>query len=188
VLAAAGRLTYRSLISISVILEARDPFPDTWIYVHSPEVRLGRIQNFRAWSPYMVPDGDHVALGLEYFCTEGDELWGTPDDELIAMALAELERIGLGKADSFVDGFVSRVPKAYPTYDASYPADIKVVRAYLHTLKNLQPIGRYGMFRYNNMDHSILTGIYAARNVLGEGAYDVWEVNADEDYHEAAAG
>jgi len=183
VLEAAKNLHYRSFITISVILEADNPFPDTWIYIHSPEVKMGRIQNFRSWSPYMVPDKKHVALGLEYFATEGDDLWDMPDKKLIDLALNELEQIHLGKKKDYVDGFVIRVPKAYPVYDSTYPENIKVVRGYLEKIQNLQPIGRYGMFKYNNMDHSILTGIYAADNILG-AKNNVWEVNADQEYHE----
>ena len=183
VIDAGEKLTYRSFITVSVILDSADPFPDTWIYIHSPEVKLGRIQNFKKWSPYMVPDASKTALGLEYFCTEGDELWNMPDADLIQLALTELEKIGLGKKESFVDGFVARVAKAYPVYDATYPENIKIIKDYLDKFSNLQPIGRYGMFKYNNMDHSILTGIYAADNILG-AHNDIWNVNADQEYHE----
>ncbi|NTW45575.1 MAG: NAD(P)/FAD-dependent oxidoreductase [Candidatus Moranbacteria bacterium] len=183
VLEASRGLTYRSFITASVILDTERSFPDTWIYVHSPEVRLGRIQNFKAWSPYMVADPSKTALGLEYFCTEGDDLWTMDDQDLLSLAMRELEAIGLGKAPQFVDGFVARVPKAYPVYDAAYPERLRVVREYLSTFRNLQPVGRYGMFKYNNMDHSILTGLLAAENVLGAN-HDIWEINADQEYHE----
>lgn len=183
VLKAASNLTYRSFITVSLILKSQPPFPDTWIYVHSPSVRLGRIQNFKSWSPYMVPKEGYTALGMEYFCTEGDDLWEMEDNALISLAVSELEKIGLGKASTFEDGFVSRVPKAYPTYDSSYPNNIKIIRNYIDRFKNLQPIGRYGMFKYNNMDHSILTGLYAAENILG-AKHDIWSVNADQEYHE----
>ena len=183
VLQAARNLSYRSFITASVILKTKNFLPDTWIYVHSPEVKLGRIQNFKAWSPYMVPDKDHIALGLEYFCTEGDDLWSMKDRDLLELAVSELEKIGLGKVNQFVDGFVVRVPKAYPTYDSSYPKNIKVIKKFLTHFKNIQPIGRYGMFKYNNMDHSILTGLYAADNVLGSNK-NIWEINADQEYHE----
>lgn len=183
VLKAARGLTYRSFITASVILDTDRSFPDTWIYVHSPEVKLGRIQNFKAWSPHMIADPTKTTLGLEYFCTEDDELWNMEDKELLALSMRELEAIGLGKASQFVDGFVARVPKAYPVYDAAYPERLKTVREYLNSFANLQPIGRYGMFKYNNMDHSILTGLYAAENVLG-ASHDIWNVNADQEYHE----
>lgn len=131
----------------------------------------------------MVPDKSKTALGLEYFCTEGDELWTMNDTDLIQLGLSELEKIGLGKKDDFVDGFVAKVYKAYPVYDSAYPENIKIVREYLEKFTNLQPIGRYGMFKYNNMDHSILTGIYAADNVLGTQK-NIWTINADQEYHE----
>jgi len=183
VLKATEKLTYRSFITISVILNTKIAFPDTWIYVHSPEVKLGRIQNFRAWSPYMIADEKTTTLGLEYFCTEGDEFWTMQDSDLLKLGMQELEKIGLGKQADFVDGFVARVPKAYPVYDATYPENMKVVKDYISQFKNLQPIGRYGMFKYNNMDHSILTGLYAADNILGANN-NIWEVNADQEYHE----
>jgi protoporphyrinogen oxidase len=183
VLEASKKLTYRSFITISVILKSENPFPDTWIYVHSPEVKLGRIQNFKSWSPFMVPDQTKTALGLEYFCTEGDALWSMNDADLIQLGLTELKKIGLGKKADFVDGFVAKVYKAYPVYDSTYPENIKIVREYLEKFTNLQPIGRYGMFKYNNMDHSILTGLYAADNILGANK-DIWTVNADQEYHE----
>lgn len=184
VLEASQKLTYRSFITISVILKSQAAFPDTWIYIHSPEVKMGRIQNFRAWSPFMVPNKDQTALGLEYFCTEGDDFWNMKNDDLLKLGMQELEKIGLGKQADFVDGFVARVPKAYPVYDATYPENIKIVREYLEKFTNLQPIGRYGMFKYNNMDHSILTGIYAADNILDASKKDIWNVNADQEYHE----
>lgn len=183
IIEASKKLTYRSFITVSVILESENPFPDTWIYVHSPEVKMGRIQNFKSWSPFMVPDPSKTALGLEYFCTEGDELWSMSDDDLIQIGLSELEKIGLGKKADFVDGFVAKVYKAYPVYDYTYPENIKIVREYLGKFTNLQPIGRYGMFKYNNMDHSILTGLFAADNILGAHK-DIWTVNADQEYHE----
>ena len=183
VIQASNNLTYRSFISISVILKAPNPFPDTWIYIHSPEVKMGRIQNFKNWSPHMVANDKQVALGLEYFCTENDELWNMKDEDLIKLGLEELEKIHLGKKETFVDGFVARVPKAYPVYDRTYNKNLEVVKNYLDKFKNLQPIGRYGMFKYNNMDHSILTGIYAAENILGK-EHNIWQVNADQEYHE----
>ncbi len=183
VMEAAKNLTYRSFITVSVILDNPSPFPDTWIYIHSPEVKLGRIQNFKKWSPFMVPDKTKTALGLEYFATEGDKLWQMQDQELIELGLSELEKIGLGKKENFVDGFVARVPKSYPVYNQDYPKNIQIIRDYLEKFNNLQPIGRYGMFKYNNMDHSILTGLLAADNILGK-KHNIWEVNVDEDYQE----
>lgn len=181
---AAKRLTYRSFITVSLIMDVEIDFPDTWIYVHSPEVKMGRIQNFGNWSPCMLADPGRTAMGVEYFCTEGDELWGMPDDALVALALEELEKVGLGNRKDFVEGFVARVPKAYPVYDASYPRNIRIIREYLAGFSNLQPVGRYGMFKYNNMDHSILTGMYAAENVMGE-RHDIWAINTEQEYHES---
>jgi len=182
-LQAARNLTYRSLISISVILKAPNPFPDTWIYVQSPEVKMGRIQNFRSWSDYMVENKEQIALGLEYFCTEGDELWDMADKDLIKLGLEELNKIKLAGRYEFIDGFVARVPKTYPVYNSTYPASLKIIKDYLAQFTNLQPIGRYGMFKYNNMDHSILAGLYAAENILG-AKHDIWGVNADQEYQE----
>lgn len=183
VLLASKNLSYRSFLTVSLILKTSKSFPDTWIYIHSPEVKVGRIQNFKNWSPFMVPKKNTTALGLEYFCSEGDELWKMEDSKLIELALSELQKIGLGRKKDFLDGFVKRVPKAYPVYDKNYPKNIAILKKYLKEIKNLFPIGRYGMFKYNNMDHSILTGLYAAKNILGEN-HDIWEVNADEDYQE----
>jgi protoporphyrinogen oxidase len=183
VVEAAKKLKYRSFITISIILDNPKTFPDTWIYIHSPEVKMGRIQNFKNWSPFMIPDKTKTALGLEYFCTEGDDLWNTPDEDLIKLGLNELEKLKLGVKKDFVDGFVVRVPKAYPVYDSTYRENIDIIRTRLKKFNNLQPIGRYGMFKYNNMDHSILTGLYSAENVLGAN-HDIWKVNADQEYHE----
>ena len=184
VLKAAYQLKYRSLLTVNVILDSPSPFPDTWIYIHAPEVKMGRIQNFGNWSPYMLANRNKTALGLEYFCTEGDELWTTSDDQLIKMGLEDLETIRLGKKSNFMDGFVARTPKAYPVYDAAYQQNIQIIKEYLGKFENLQPIGRYGMFKYNNMDHSILTGLYAAENIMGVAKHDIWEVNTDQEYHE----
>jgi protoporphyrinogen oxidase len=183
VLKAAHALKYRSFLTVNVILKCPNPFPDTWIYIHSPEIKMGRIQNFKNWSPEMVRDPRQTALGLEYFCTEGDPLWNTSDSVLMELGLRELEELKLGLASDFEEGFVARIPKAYPVYEARYPENIRIIREYLTNFKNLQPVGRYGMFKYNNMDHSILTGLYAARNIMGAN-YDIWEVNTDQEYHE----
>lgn len=183
VLAAAKNLRYRSFIAINLILNSPDIFPDNWIYVHAPEVKMGRVQNFKNWSPDMVADKNQTTLGLEYFCDEGDDFWKMPDARLIKLGLAELEKIGLGKSADFADGFVARVPKAYPIYDPAYAENMKIIREYSGAFKNLQTIGRCGMFKYNNMDHSILTGIYAAKNSLGE-KHNIWNINTDQEYQE----
>ena len=158
-------------------------FPDNWIYIHSEEVRVGRIQNYGNWSPAMVPEPGRTSLGLEYFVNEGDELWSMSDPELIALGSVECERLGLASAGEVVDGTVIRMRKAYPVYDAEYGEAMATIRRWLAEIPNLQPIGRNGQHRYNNQDHSMLTGVYAARNVVG-GSYDVWDVNVEGEYHE----
>ena len=181
---AARRLTYRDFLTVCLIVRKRDLFPDNWIYVHSSTVNVGRIQNFANWSPDMVPDHSKSSLGLEYFCAEGDTLWNTPDDELIAMAARELEAIGLATRADVEDGCVFRVPKAYPVYDATYADCMVRVRGFVDGLENLQTVGRNGLHRYNNQDHAMLTGILAVRNlVLGE-RNDLWSVNTEAEYHE----
>lgn len=183
VLAAASNLRYRSFVLVGVILDMENPFPDTWIYVHSPEVKLGRIQNFGNWSPHMLASPDKTSLGLEYFCSEGDDLWNMSDDHLVQRGLNELVKLKLVNSSAFLDGFVVRIPKAYPVYDSTYSENLRIIKEYLYTFRNLQPVGRYGMFKYNNMDHSILTGIFAAENILGKN-HDIWAVNTDQEYQE----
>ncbi len=181
---AARRLTYRDFLTVCLIVDRPDPFPDNWIYVHSPEVKVGRIQNFRSWSPEMVPDPGKASLGLEYFCSEGDALWSMPDAELIRLGKDELERIGLARASEISDGCVFRVPKAYPVYDASYREHLDTVRQFVDGLENLQTIGRNGLHRYNNQDHAMLTGLLAVRNMVGGERHDLWSVNTEPEYHE----
>ncbi len=183
VLNAGNLLKYRDFLSVNLALGSDFLFPDNWIYVHSPEVKLGRIQNFKQWSPSMVPEAGCSSLGLEYFCNEGDELWTSPDDILIEQAVNEICRIGLIERDWVKWGFVIRVPKAYPVYDDHYQQAMPIVVDYINSLENFQTIGRNGLHRYNNMDHSILTGLLAARNIQG-GNYDLWEINTEEEYHE----
>jgi protoporphyrinogen oxidase len=184
VLVAANQLTYRDFLTVCLIINKQDLFPDNWIYVHSPEVKVGRIQNYKNWSSDMVPDLSKTSLGLEYFCQEGDELWNLPDAELIEQAKRELERIGLAKAIDVEDGCVFRVPKAYPVYDSDYRDCLAEIRKFVEGLENFQTIGRNGLHRYNNQDHSMLTGIMAVRNILFNEKHDLWEVNTDMDYHE----
>ena len=180
---AADDFHYRDFLTVALILKGRDLFPDTWIYVHDPNVRVGRIQNYKNWSPDMVPDPETTCLGLEYFCFEGDDLWSRPDEELIDLGLQELIHLKLVRARQFLDGAVVRMPKAYPVYDRTYRRGLAAVRGFLATVPNLQLVGRNGMHRYNNQDHSMLTGLLAARNILGE-QFDLWAVNTDGDYHE----
>ena len=183
VLAGARRLRYRDFLTVALVLEGGDPFPDNWIYVHEPDVKVARIQNFRAWSPAMVPDPARACVGLEYFAFEGDDLWSTSDEDLVALAAYELERIGLGHREQVERGYVVRVPKAYPIYDAEYAEGLESVREWIHGIENLQQIGRNGLHRYNNSDHSMLTAICAVENLQGAG-HDLWSVNAEPWYHE----
>lgn len=183
VLAAADRLRYRDFLTVALIVEGEDLFSDTWIYIHSPDVKVGRIQNFGNWSPAMVPDRGRSSLGLEYFVQEDDELWTADDPALIELGRRECTALGLIDGGSVVDGTVVRMPKAYPVYDHHYHGAISQVREYTAGFSNLQLIGRNGQHRYNNQDHSMVTGVYAARNIVG-GSYEVWDVNVEEDYLE----
>ena len=168
---------------VGLILRGANLFSDNWIYVHSPEVRAGRIQNFRNWSQAMVPDPTRTSIGVEYFCDEGDELWLKPDGELVGLASQEVSKLGLAREADLEDGVVFRQAKAYPLYDPLYSEHVAFIRGYLVTVRNLQTIGRSGMHRYNNMDHSMYTGLLAARNIVGE-SHDLWQVNTDSSYGE----
>ena len=181
---AAASLHYRDFLTVCLIVDGPDLFPDNWIYVHDPGVRVGRIQNFKNWSPDMVPDPTKTSLGLEYFCDEGDELWSSSDADLIALGTAEVARLGLTRGAAVVDGCVVRVPKAYPIYDADYREHLDRVRAYVAGFTNLQTIGRNGLHRYNNQDHAMLTGMLAVRNLMQGERNDLWSVNTDQEYHE----
>jgi protoporphyrinogen oxidase len=183
VVRAARGLRYRDFVTVALILADGDPFPDNWIYVHEPEVRVARIQNYRSWSPWMVPDPSRSCVALEYFCFEGDELWTRPDDELVELATTELERIGLADGGLVERGYAVRVPKAYPIYDADYAERVDTIRAWLDPIENLQQVGRNGLHRYNNSDHSMLTAMRAVENLEG-ARHDLWRINADSWYHE----
>ena len=180
---AADHLKYRDFLIVVLILDHPEPFADNWIYVHSPEQRVGRIQNFRAWSPELVPDESKSSIGMEYFCDVGSALWDTADADLIEIAKAELAQLGLAPADSVVDGTVIRQEKAYPVYDRDYRAALEEIRDWVDGISNLQVVGRNGMHRYNNQDHSMLTAMLAARNILGDH-HDLWDVNVERSYHE----
>ena len=184
---AADSLSYRDFISVAVMIDRRDLFPDNWIYVHDPSVKVGRIQNFKNWSPDMVPDQSKTCLGLEYFCFEGDGLWSSTDEELIDRARKELAHLGMCRPEEVFDGVVVRQKKAYPVYDDVYEAKVNVIRKYLRTsLPNLHLAGRNGMHKYNNQDHSMMTALLVARNIATGGGFDPWKVNADAVYHEEA--
>jgi protoporphyrinogen oxidase len=182
--AAADALRYRDFLTVALVVPAEAGFPDNWIYVHTPGVRVGRIQNFGSWSPYLVRDG-FTCLGLEYFVFEGDELWELADDDLVALGTAELERLGLVKPGAVSAGYVVRMPKAYPVYDEGYEEAIDTIRHWLaEAVPNVYPVGRNGMHRYNNQDHSMLTALLTAANILDQTTHDVWQVNVEEEYHE----
>ncbi|GDX78302.1 hypothetical protein LBMAG42_01130 [Deltaproteobacteria bacterium] len=183
VLHAARQLTFRNLLSVNLIVDHPDLFPDNWIYVHAPELKVGRIQNFKNWSAAMVPDASKTSLGLEYFCSDDEELWRMDDAALVALGTAELRSTGLLRGAEVIGGSVARAPKAYPVYKRGYQAHLDVLVDYVRRFENLQAMGRYGMFKYNNADHSILTAILAVENLYGAD-HDLWRVNTDTEYHE----
>lgn len=180
---AGNGLNYRDFLTVALIIDKEDLFPDNWIYIHTPGVRVGRIQNFNNWSKAMVPEAGKTCLGLEYFCFEGDGLWTSDDRELIALGTRELESLGLASAADVRDGTVVRMPKAYPVYDSMYAEHLAVVREHIDGLQNFHTVGRNGMHKYNNQDHSMLTAMMAIANMRG-AAHDVWSVNTDYEYHE----
>jgi protoporphyrinogen oxidase len=183
VLQAARHLNYRAFVIVVLIVNRADLFPDQWIYVHSPEVRVGRIQNFKNWSAALVPDPDTTSLGMEYFCDIDDDLWAMPDAELVELATRELASLELAGPHEVVDAVILRQPKAYPVYDLEYRQHLGLIRQFLATVDNLQTIGRNGMHRYNNQDHSMLTGMLAVRNLQGQN-HDLWTVNTESAYYE----
>lgn len=187
VLEAAESLNYRDFLTVALVVDRAEAFPDNWIYIHDAGVKLGRIQNFKNWSPEMVPDSTKTCLGLEYFCFEGDGLWTMKDEDLIELGKKEVEILDLVRADEVIDGAVVRMPKAYPVYDSGYKEAIATIRKFVDGLNNLQLVGRNGMHKYNNQDHSMLTAMLAARNILG-AKYDLWSVNVDDEYHEEMDG
>ena len=184
----ARQLRYRDFLTVALMVKKPDLFPDNWIYIHDPSVKVGRVQNFRSWSPEMVQPGTSC-LGLEYFCFEGDGLWNAPDAELIELAKREIAQIGLIAAEDVVDACVVRQPKAYPVYDEDYRNHVAMIRRDLETsFPTLHMVGRNGMHKYNNQDHAMMTAMLTARNILaGERLYDVWDVNEDAEYHEAGS-
>lgn len=184
VLDAANHLHYRDFLTVCLVVDRADLFPDNWIYVHDPEVKVGRIQNFRNWSPDMVPDPGKTSLGLEYFCTEGDDLWTMTDADLIELGKKEIARIGLAQYADIEDGCVCRVEKAYPVYDSAYRDHLTTVQTFVDSLENCQTIGRNGLHRYNNQDHAMLTGMFAVRNLMLGECNNLWNVNTDAEYHE----
>lgn len=183
---AASSLRYRDFLTVALIVKDKEQFTDNWIYIHDPKVKVGRIQNFKSWSPEMVPEPDKCCYGLEYFCFKGDGLWSDTDENLIELAKAEIEKIGLTKAVDVVDGCVVRQPKAYPIYDDEYATHVETLRTEMEAkFPTLHVMGRNGMHKYNNQDHAMMTAMLCAENILAEKRlYDVWQVNEDADYHE----
>jgi protoporphyrinogen oxidase len=182
---AARGLRYREFLTVLLVIEGEDLFPDNWIYIHEPGVQVGRIQNFKSWSPWMVPEGETASsIGMEYFCFEGDDLWTMDDEDLVKFATREIQQLGLARADKVKFGFVARVHKAYPIYDAEYAERVAKIRGWLETIPNLQQVGRNGLHRYNNSDHSMLTAMRAVDNILLGSRHDLWAVNAESVYHE----
>ena len=186
---AASALCYRDFLVVAVILMDKNCFPDNWVYIHDPSVKVGRIQNFKSWSPEMVPDPTLCCYGLEYFCFEGDGLWASSDADLLALAKKELTELGIAGPDDVLDGCVVRQPKAYPIYDADYAVHVETIRRELEArFPTLHLMGRNGMHKYNNQDHAMMTAMLTVENILaGARAYDVWNVNGDAEYHEGQA-
>jgi protoporphyrinogen oxidase len=184
---AARNLKYRDFLTVALIIDQAELFPDQWIYIHEPNVKVGRIQNFKNWSPAMVPDPRYTVLGLEYFCFDSDSMWNAPDSELVAIGARELAQLGLCDAAKVVDGTVVRQRAAYPVYDAEYKQSVEVIRDFIvRELPNLQLAGRNGMHKYDNQDHAMMTGLMAAWNIMG-ASYDLWRVNSDAIYLEEDA-
>jgi protoporphyrinogen oxidase len=183
---AADSLKYRDFLTVMLILKERHTFDDNWIYIHDPSVKVGRVQNFRSWSPEMVPDPDKACYGLEYFCFEGDGLWDSHDEDLIELAQRELMKIGLAQEGDVMDGCVVRQKKAYPVYDDDYARHVATIRQELEDrYPNLHLVGRNGMHKYNNQDHAMMTAMLCVENILADAKlYDLWQVNADAEYHE----
>jgi protoporphyrinogen oxidase len=183
---AAQRLQYRDFLTVALMIRGTGLFPDNWIYVHDPSVKLGRIQNFNNWSPEMVPENGMTCLGLEYFCFAGDGMWNLPDAELVALGKRELEQLGLARSADVADGCVVRMEKAYPVYGPEYQTDVAIIREALKAFPNFQVAGRNGMHKYNNQDHSMMSALIAARRLQGS-PLDPWNVNTDAEYHEEAS-
>lgn len=185
VLDAADRLKFRDFISVNLIINTEHIFPDQWIYIQDAGVRMGRIQNYKNWSPAMILDPKKTSLGLEYFCNKNDPLYSMNSVEIINFALSELEKLGIADRKRFIAGFVARQENAYPFYSVEYENDVAIIRNYLSGFNNLQTVGRAGLFRYDNSDHALLTGIYAARNFLGNGDYNIWNTPGGGEYLES---
>jgi len=177
-------LKFRDFLSVALVIDEKDAFPDNWIYIHDPGVKVGRVQNYGSWSPYLVKEGK-TCLGLEYFVNIGDELWSMENQKLIDLAIEELEKLSLITFNSVLEGYVVRMPKAYPVYDLDYSKNIDVIGKWLsNEHKGIYPMGRNGMHRYNNQDHSMMTAVLSVRNIVLGEKNNIWKVNVEEDYHE----
>lgn len=184
VLEAGENLKFRDFLTVALVVDKKFAFPDNWVYIHEPHVQVGRVQNYGSWSPYLVKEGK-TCLGLEYFVTRNDNLWNSSDEELIDLAIKELEELKLIEKDSAEEGYVVRMPKAYPVYDLQYKENIEIIKNWL--LKdhpNLYPMGRNGMHRYNNQDHSMMTAVKSVRNWVLNENNNIWGINVDDGYHE----
>ncbi|MDR6788854.1 protoporphyrinogen oxidase [Sphingomonas sp. BE138] len=183
----ASNLKYRDFLTVALMIRSPDLFPDNWIYIHDPKVKVGRIQNFRSWSPEMVPDPAIACVGLEYFCFEGDGLWTSSDQQLVALATAEMATLGLCDPSQVTGGVVVRQEKAYPVYDEDYAQNVDMLRREIEgRYPTLHCVGRNGMHRYNNQDHAMMTAMLTVRNIRARArVYDVWAVNEDAEYHES---
>jgi protoporphyrinogen oxidase len=184
---AANSLHYRDFLTVAVVINRDKIFPDNWIYIHDPTVKVGRIQNFKNWCMDLLADPKTTCLGLEYFCFEGDGLWTLDDQALVELARRELAALGMCQPEEVAWGVVVRQPKAYPVYDDTYKQHLKIIKEYIETsLPNLWLVGRNGMHHYNNQDHSMMTALLVARNIGTGSHFDPWKVNTDAEYHEEA--
>jgi protoporphyrinogen oxidase len=184
VLAAADTLVFRNIVTVNILLKRRQVTPDTWLYVHDKNILFGRFHEPKNWSAAMVPSDEFTSLVVEYFCSPGDEIWNMTEEEFVKRTVDHLvDDLGFIDRSEVIDGFIVRAPRAYPSYVIGYEKPLEKIKAFVDELENLQIIGRYGTFRYNNTDHSIETGLLAAKNILGE-KHDLDQVNAEKEYHE----
>ena len=183
----ASNLKYRDYLTVVLMIKSDELFPDNWIYIHDSKVQVGRVQNYRSWSPEMVPDPSIACVGLEYFCFENDGLWSSSDDDLIELGKKEMGLLGLCKPEDVLRGVVVRQEKAYPVYDDSYAANVEAMRDELEgKYPTLHMVGRNGMHRYNNQDHAMMTAMLTVENIdAGARIYNIWNVNEDAEYHES---
>ncbi len=184
---AAGRLRFRNTILVYLLVRDEDLFTDQWLYVHDPELRHGRVTNFRNWSPGIIGAANETVLCLELWCFDDDDLWSAPESELVALAERELEATGLARPESISQGSVVRIPRCYPVYERGYQEPLRTVTDHLDTIGGLTAIGRYGSFKYNNQDHSLLMGILAAEALADGRTPHLWDVNTDSTYQESGS-